>query len=398
MPENSLNSGQKRPRRRNGRSYRCIYRAFLRACGNRDELSVLKAAKVGGKTDRSRKHYLGKLRNGVPVDKKVFTALATELRCEATYLYFTPEQNMPRWDSPAYRFARQVAKLLESEAIPLIDPDTREPPDVVRYAWEMADPVLDSIRLTFKEQREAFLFLRDYLMLVVEKPTETKRNHPRPLGVMVRGAIPKDDVIADIRARKAASLAAFDVLQEDFEDNNPFHINRIRALVPHRLEMYLDAAKLDQTQWKCVNPHESDPEKQEWESKNEHVAMELVRNVIDADFHLRKVIFPTYQQDVAFSSYYSRSRQLIEWVNLRSPKKFPTWWNQFREKNTEELQCFSSAWEEKEFEKEPNWKAMRDALELNLRRTETHIWQHYPDSLLPKSKQKHDGIGRIRPR
>src|SRR5690606_28540218 len=114
--------------------------------------------------------------------------------------------------------------------------------------------------------------------------------------------------------------------------------------------------------------------------------MDLVRNVIDADFHLRKIIFPTYQQDVAFSAYYSRSRQLIEWVHLHSPQEFPTWWNRFREQNTEELRCFTSAWEPREDNDKPHWEAMRSALEHTLSRTENQIWEHYPDTLLPDSK------------
>lgn len=386
MPANSdQTDDSKATQVRTGRSYRCIYRAFLRACGERAELDVLKAAKVGGNNERSRQTYLGKLRNGVPVAKTVFTKLAAVLRCEPTFLYFTPEQQLPRWDSPSYRFALRVAELLADveDGIPPIDPDTDEPTNVVQYAWDMADPVLDSMQLSFQEEREAFLFLRDYLMLVVEQPIETKRKHPRQLGVMIAGTTPKDDVIADIRARKAASLAAFDILQENYEDKNPFHICRIRALVPHRFDMYLDAVRLDETQWECLNPHEEDLQKRSWDGAIAYTAMELVRNVIDADFHLRKAIFPTYQQDMAFSAYYSRSRQLIEWVHHRSPTKFATWWNRFRDINTEELRKFVLAWSSKE----PDWLKMREALELNLRRTESEIWEHYPNTLLPKSKR-----------
>ena len=312
MAKKSPKAKSKGPKPRKQRGYRCLYRAFVRLCGERDPIELLELAEVGGKTAESRQHFLNRLKKGVPVEKDTFPKLAKELRCEPSSLYFMPEQMVPRWDSPSYQFAIRVAELIDQKEIPAIDPDTNEPTDVVRYVWEMGDSELDAIRLTYRQEREAFMLLRDYLMQVVERPLETKRARAKQLGAMEIGVVPKDDVIADVRARKAMSLEVFSILAQDFE-NNPFHINRIRAVVGPRVEMYLDAQSLDQTQWRERRLGNGKQELDEWGLIGPKVNMELVRNVIEADFHVRKVIFPTYQQDIAFSAYYGRSRQLIEW-------------------------------------------------------------------------------------
>lgn len=389
MPNNSRNlpSGTEK-KKKNERGVRCIYRAFLRFCGDRDAVFVLSEAGVGGSTKASRQSYLRKLRQGKPVEQKVFTALATVLRCEPSNLFFTPEPRLPRWDSPSYKFALRVAKLIETGAIPLVDPDTNEPTDVVRFVWEMGDQELDRMRLTYKEQRDGFIFLRDYLMMVVERPIETKRRYAKHLGVMEIDTPPADDVIADVRVRHAASVSAFDTLEAEWDDDKPFHINRIRSLVKHRLNLYRDADVLDQTQWELETEHDPELTEEDWKLRNEpQVNMDLVRNVVDADFHLRKVIFPTYQQDEAFSSYYSRSRQLIEWVQLKFPEKFPTWWNRFKAENTEELRRFVSAWDCEDYDDPPQWEAMKKALKGNLQRTIDQIWEHYPGTLVQQTKK-----------
>ena len=191
------------------RGVRCIYRTLAYFAGDRPITEILNEANVGGETEDSRKRYDRDLRKGVAKDVSAFEKIAAVVKCHARDLYFAPEQSLPRWDRPAYKFAARVATLIDNGIIPQWDEDKEEVTDVVSFAWTLGDPELDSFSLTFPEEREAYLILRDYLMKVVERPIETKRTRAKQIGKIEIATPRQNDVVADILARKAASLSAF---------------------------------------------------------------------------------------------------------------------------------------------------------------------------------------------
>jgi len=95
------------------------------------------------------------------------------------------------------------------------------------------------------------------------------------------------------------------------------------------------------------------------EAYKQTVDMWSINKVIDADYHCRKVIFPTHQQDNVFYECYSRSRHIIRLQMKKLPKKeFLTWWGEWREINSDFLEDFHAAWYVDDKSKEPNWKAV----------------------------------------
>lgn len=354
---------------------------YLRIClsSGRKPIDVALAAGVQRKTYNN-------MKNGHAVDIDNYCKLADELDCEVTSLFSFPESPIP-FDSPARAFARRVEELIEEGEIPEVDPDTGVKVDVVQYVWQLGDAELSAIRLTHEEERQGFLLLRDSLLQLIERPRYfgTRRN---AIGKMELGTLPREDVLADIDARQIQSESAFRLLRKQFRQRYTRHTLRIRRQLPNRFGRYLRAVDADKAN---VAAKRNDPIDVEAENKVELAAKNaailtheyylpnpmLVRQVVECDFYVRTIIFPTHQQDETFRQFYSRSRRMIEHMMEKRPREFSAWWPGYRDENTDALQEFVDAWDEKKSEA-PNWQAMRDALARTLDATIDQIEELYP--------------------
>lgn len=340
---------------------RCRYRAFLRICFARGKTpqEVIQEAGVGGAHPLK---VLSKMKQGQNIVLETYQRIAGVLNCEPTNLFYTSNDDTPQSDTPALAFAKRVVELLdEHEAtIPKIDPDTNEETDIVEFIWQLGDPKIDTMRMTYEEQREGFFLVRDLYLRVFEESIESKSPYQKQIGKMRVGPMDPEDIIDDIMARKENSHRVFEDLREQYRRKNMFHIMRIREGFPHRYENYCDAFAADK-QNIAPNPKTG---------KNEYLVNErLVNNVIDADFDFRKLMFPTYQQDETFRQCYSRSRRLIEHKMELHRSTFPKWWPNFRDKNTEDIDAIYAAWKIDQPKEEPDWDSLQKALEFTLERT-----------------------------
>ncbi|GAB5407169.1 MAG: hypothetical protein Aurels2KO_54000 [Aureliella sp.] len=354
---------------------------FLRICLSRKRKPVDVAAAAG----IPKKTY-NNMKNGHAVDIENYCKLADELDCEPTSLFSFPESPIPL-DSPVRAFARRVEELIEDGAIPAVDPDTGEQVDVVHYVWQLGDPELSSIRLTHDEERQGFLLLRDSLLQLIERPSYfgTRRN---VIGKMELGVVPREDILADIDARRLQSEATFKLLEKQFRQGYIRHTLRIRRQLPNRFRQYLRAVEADKANLaarrndpisvKAENDVEFAVKSANIESREYYLPNPaLVRHVVESDFFVRMIVFPTHQQDETFRQFYSRSRRMIEHMIEKRPLEFIAWWPGYRDDNTDNLQVFVDAWDEKKGEV-PVWKAMRDALSKTLESTIEQIEDLYP--------------------
>lgn len=354
----------KKNNQKSGRGYRCRYSIFLRLCAG-EEIEPEELIKKSGVYGDNPQRLLNRFRNGQGVDLKTFKALANELRVEPTNLCYLREERAPDRESVVYKFAERINQLIQSEQIPEWDEKTGEKTNVVSYVWHMGDPILDRFRMSFEEEREAFFLLRDHFLSVVERPQDNGGPHRMMIGKMERGITSKDDILSDIEARASSSQSAFDVLKRQFECDQTEHIERIREMLPHRFEMYLTAVKADQAAWK--------------RSRGESVNERTVIEVVNSDEYLRKIIFPTHQQDETFFQHYSRSRRLIERVMRIKDSQFRNWWPGFRDSNTDDLRNLVEAWKTESLDSPPDWQMMSIVLKRTLSRTRQAIIDFYPD-------------------
>ena len=342
-------------------NFQCRYRAFLRACLAEDLTPKEAMLEMGYKVNSART-LLKRLRERHSFEISFYKKLGKVLNVEPTMLFYANQQSTPL-DSPAHQFARQVEKLINENSIPYLDPETNLPTDVVSFVWQMGHAELDNIRLTFKEQREAFLLLRDTFLAVIERPLKPGQRKLQN-GKMEIGHTLKDDILADIDAREKIGEATFDRLESQFCRNEFFHFERILEILPDRMRTYNDAV--------------SDDEQNVDEFGRYSIDAASIRRVLDADFHVRKVIFPTPQQDETFRLYYKRSRSMIDFMLQRRVELLSHWWPEARDANTRDLKDFNKAWNSKP----PRWAAMKAALRRTLDRTKDMVDEVYKDFTL----------------
>ena len=358
--------------------FNCKFSIFLRICDRkkRDAIDVIKEAGIyRGHAQK----YFDRISQGKAVELWTFWRLATVLNVEADNLYYAYDPRSPHFEGNVYKFARRVAELIEDErGIPHFDRNTGDPIDVPTYVWQMGDPILDGIPITFQEQREAYFLLRDHFLAVFECPTSVAGISQPLIGRMEVGKTPIEDIESDLDARRAASGQCYATLQSQWGTNR-VHIERIRDDIGRRMEIYNAAAKADRKVW---NKYRGGP-----------IDRASVLRVIDADHYLRTIIFPTDQQDSAFTQFYSRSRRMIEREMDLFPNDFAKWWPDFRKGNTEALKKFTSAWLADDRVSEPCWEVMAEALKENLRETRKLIRITYAKTPRLKLRAVEDLVG-----
>lgn len=355
------------PKKRGG-TFQCRWRALERFC-TADELQVIDVvcrAELGGNNPED---FVARLRHG-RVRYSSYVKLAGVLNCAVTNLYYDPHDLVPSRECNAFRFAQRVADLIEAGTIPEYEDKTKKKrTDVVQFVFQMGDPKLDNISMTFEEEREAYFILRDHFLAVVER--EVKGGPYRKLiGKMEVGVTPIEDIFDDLDKRESLSGRTFDTLSKQFREKGGaehFHIKRIRSELMHRFGLYEGAVKADQQH-----------EVKEGSTKVYQLTTpSSIDAVIEADFYLRMIVFPTQAQDETFLGLYRRSRRVIESVRERQLDKFVRWWPGFRDRNTEDLKKFVAAWKIEKPTEEPEWMDMMKALSDTVERTKTAIETYY---------------------
>jgi len=398
-------------------TYRCRYRALLRICyaAKRSPTDVLKEAKYP--------RELPNLRQGKRFRAKIYEAIAEVLDCDPTCLFYVPQR--PDHDVPAHTFARRVEELLNKPGcIPNEDSVTGEKIDVVQYIWQLGDPVINAISLTHQQERHAYILLRDEYQRLIEVPTHTGTKRDR-IGRFYRAVIWQEDIIADIEVRRSLAMAAYDTLKKQYERGIMYHIQRIKDELPDRFDHYLATVKHDAMRdVDCrgmfantkTHPIKTEGDDANYEvnysdessdfknqsgtertknkkplddqygynpSKISEYYADVHRTLVDetstnkviaADFFVRKIIFPTHQQDEIFEQCYSRSRSLIHYVMTNEDHIFPGWWFNLRQDNTEYLQKFSDAL----LSDTPKWEEMKESTNDTIARLIEEIRQYYP--------------------
>jgi hypothetical protein len=337
-------------------TYTCRYRAFLRICLAEGKLpdQVFKGAGIQPYIHR-------RLRKREPMELGVYKKLADALNCEPTVLFYSTEQ-ATSYDDMARRFARRVERLLDEGLIPDSDPDTGAQTNVVEYVSQMADPVISNMRMTDRERLEGWLILRDECLRVYERPIQNGVRR-KLIGAMHIGPTPKSEIIADFEARRANSKQAFAALEEQYRLGNHYHVKEIQDELPARIAGYLAAARADHYNISIDGGYV--------------ISERLIDNVIAADFHVRKIIFPTAQQEETFHQYFGRSRRLIYHARYRFEERFRKWWDQdFLPENTKDIEAIGRAWPR---DAEPNWPLMEKALDRTIDRAIDAVEDFYPD-------------------
>lgn len=337
-------------------NFRCRYRSFLRACLAEGITPKEVLAKANYKPNSIRR-LLKRMRERHAFKIEFYKNLGGVLKVEPTMLFYANQPATPL-DSPAHAFAIRVEKLIEARKIPYFNDETNEPTDVVDFVWQMGDKKLDSLKMTFQEQREGYLLLRDTFMKVVERPLKQGKRKLQ-IGKMEIGHTLMEDVLADIEVREKMGKIAFDRLEEQYFRNDQHHTERIRETLPDRIRIYTKAVKAD-----ALNVDEQG---------RYLIVEESIRCVLDADSHVRKVIFPTHQQDETFRLYYSRTRSLIDYMLHKRRSLLCKWWPEARDKNTRDLADLSNAWKQNP----PDWPSMKLALSRTLDRTRDMIEEIY---------------------
>ncbi|WP_146574594.1 hypothetical protein [Botrimarina hoheduenensis] len=303
------------------------------------------------------------MRAGDNVELQKYYALAEVLKTDPTALCFIPEGAYPlRNDIRA--FAQRVEELLDQDGtIPELHPDTGEPVDVVDWVWQLDDPQLASIRLTHREEREAYYQLRDERLRLYEKVkfVGTRR---LAIGTFHVGPTPLRDILDDYDLRYEAGCKAFATLKKHFEDDDLFHLIRIATELPVRFDNYLRAKALDEDNIDVNGCY--------------HTNLATINNLLDADFHVRKIIFPTFQQDQTFHHTYSRSRRLIHRMIDVGKEDFAGQWLTLVKMNTDDLEDLRRAWDVDLKEVAPDWELMKDALHRTIERAKQLVAHFYP--------------------
>lgn len=220
-------------------SYPCRFRALLRIC-HAEGLNVKEAiAKAKLNLDDERRLRTWQT---VPVEK--YEKLAEILNCEPTSLYYAPEYPQIH-DVPTLAFVRRVEELLDDGVVPVFYEGTKNPVDVVEYLWQSDDPVLNSLSLSFQQERDAYLLLRDESQRLIERPIHIgpRRNQ---IGKFHIATVWHEDIVADIRVREALANTAYDTLQEQYKSQKFFHIELIKQDLPRRLAYYRECVCEDE--------------------------------------------------------------------------------------------------------------------------------------------------------
>lgn len=347
-----------RPARRSD-TFPCRYRSLVRLCHAKG-ISPLQAAKKAGVDPRK----LRAMRAGENVELDKYYRLANVLETDPTALCFIPEGPCPVGDR-VRAFAHRVEELLdEAGAIPEFHPDTGQRVDVVDWVWQLDDPVISSIPLTHREEREAYYLLRDERLRLCETP---KFIGPRrlPIGAMHVGPTPLADILDDFDARYELGCKAFDALKHQYEvDRELFHLNRIKTELPGRFQNYLRAKELDE---------ENIDDKGRY-----HINETTVNALLDADFHVRKIVYPTFQQDQNFFHTYSRSRKLIHRIMTTARDEFNEIWPALTRANTADLQDYQKAWDVDLAVEQPDWDRMKQSLQRTIGQAKALVKRYYP--------------------
>jgi len=297
-------------------------------------------------------------------ERHAFTAefyakLGGVLNCEPTSLLFAVEEPLPI-DSPARKFAARVAELIKEGAIPAIDEETGKSIDVVEYVWQMGDAKLETIAISLRELREAYILLRDEHGLVMERPINQGKRRLL-LGRIEICQTTKEDILEDIDARLKLGIAAFERHESNSDKSELGQIQEVKETIKERFQLYEDVVKSDMA---------FDRDNHRYE-----INIPSIHRVLDADFHFRKIIFPTPLQQESFRFLFRRSRSMIDFMLLHRRPLFSSWWREARDKNTDDLRKVTDAW----LLSKPDWKLMRDILGNTLARTNSMVEEVYGD-------------------
>ncbi len=275
----------------------------------------------------------------------------------------------------AHVFAERVEQLIEEGKIPEIDEKTELPTNVVEYVWQMGDAKLENLRMTYREQREGFLLLRDVYGRLIERTIPIGHQ----IGVMHIGMSPLEEILADIDARGTIGAKAFDLLVLQYSRGRMYHIRRIQRDLPGRLRKYYAAVKADLPDKEFMHIESKTPAIARFELPDTTVESpyainnDRIQKLIEADYNVRRIVFATQAQEELFRFTYCRSRTLIYFMAKHRPKQFPDWWFEFVANNCNDLQQFADSWKPDV----PDWPKMQLALENTLKRTVDEIKKHY---------------------
>lgn len=246
-------------------------------------------------------------------------------------------------------FAERLETLILQGIIPMEcpDPDTGEPVpvDVVRYSWHIRDGILANIPISHNHQRDAFRLLVDWDLLVEKKSDVYAQGLKPTIGrmEMIRPSLPM--LLHEIDVREAIELKAIDLLERENH-----LVDFAQQLYPERFESYCKISRWD-------NQDEVTEDK-------EFLKEVPVKEVVDLDLDVRRVLISTGGSEASVRSLYRESRYaIVEKQRMMKRKaettefqdQFPAWWRILYFENKRDLvklgQALGKPGEKAEFDK-----------------------------------------------
>jgi len=382
--------------------FRCRYRTLQRLC-HAQKISVTQLLIDDGVKESTARDRNSSFKHGKNVDISVYEQLGRLLNCEPTSLYFTNDPPLEPED-PAWVFAERIQLLIDHEdskkRIPVVN-ETGQRTNIVEYVWQMGDNVLDNLRMTYLEQIEGFLLLRDTYGRVKEEPIPRGKR----IGRMIIGEPPVEDIVADVEARQVIGTQTFDLLCSQFTSERFFHIDHILGELPVRLRRYYSAVKncfpdIDENLFDYREAetqstiHEGNQigvsDNSQLSNKElEQRRQKKIRDVIDADYDVRRLMYFTIAQEELFRLTYGRSRGLVLFLDECERDKFDGfWWRGFVIENSQDLRQLGRAWKKLKPKRtkvnatskrwiEEQFEQMKDAFIETTDRTKEFIREYY---------------------
>lgn len=191
-------------------------------------------------------------------------------------------------------FADRLRELIEIRTIPRLD-GAGEPTDVVHYAWQMQDWVLDAIPINYYQQARAFRSLcHGEDGCLIEVWSDKSYTHWDRIGAMHVLQRSYDQFFADLAMRTAHAVAAFHLLTYRDTASQERHFRRVRKEFKERYENeYLDA---QEALLSVDGPLDDD----------------VVDRLIRADFDVRASIFYRGEPLRMFKRHYGRSEAFLD--------------------------------------------------------------------------------------
>lgn len=195
--------------------------------------------------------------------------------------------------SPEHDFASRVRELVETGEIPRQIDD--EPVDVVHYAWQMQDWVLDAIPITYYQQARAFRSLccgeTGCLIEIWSDKAYTSLDRIGAMHVLTRSP---DQIEADLAARDAHAVGAFHLLTYTNTPSQGAHRKRVATQFAKAFKVYREAE---------ANILAGGP-----------IMDKDFEDLIEKDYEVRSTIFYPGEPRSTFKRHYGRSRAILrEW-------------------------------------------------------------------------------------